>query len=88
MSNVVQFSLSCVRDRTSGIRVARFDGRWCVERLAAGDIIDRRFMPAQSDAERIAARISRRDKVMLLTAFRSRPRPWPSFHRHTPDDAA
>ncbi|MCJ2020512.1 hypothetical protein MKK84_24295 [Methylobacterium sp. E-065] len=70
------------------MRVARLDGRWCIERLEAGDIIDRRFMPAQADAERIAARICRRDKVMMLTARRSRPRPWPNFHQHTPDDAA
>lgn len=84
MWNVVQFPAARIRDRSSGVRVALLAGRWCVERLEAGDIIDRRFMPAQSDAERIAARISRRDKVMLLTARSSRPRPWPSFHQHTP----
>jgi len=72
----------------SGVRVTHFDGRWCVERLAVGFVTDRRFMPSQADAERIAARICRRDKVMMLTALRSRPRLWPSFHMHTPDDAA
>ena len=88
MWNVVRFPPCRIRDRTSGIRVALFAGRWCIERLEAGDVTDRRFMPAQADAERIAARISRRDKVMLLTASRTRPRPWPSFHQHTPEDAA
>ncbi|WP_267427202.1 hypothetical protein [Methylobacterium sp. GC_Met_2] len=88
MSNVVQFPRSRVLDRTSGVRVAHFAGRWCVERIAESIVVDRRFMPTQADAERIAGRIARRDKVMMLTARRSRPRPWPSFHMHTPDDAA
>ncbi|GJE14447.1 hypothetical protein FOHLNKBM_5522 [Methylobacterium longum] len=88
MWNVVQFPRTSTRDRTSGVRVAYFAGRWCVERLEQGIITDRRFMPAQSDAERIAVRIARRDKVTLLTGLRSRPRPSPSFHLHTPDDAA
>jgi hypothetical protein len=78
----------CLQDRTSGIRVVLLNGRWCVERVSQGVVADRRFMPSQADAQRIAARISRRDKVMLLTARRSRPRPWPSFHQQTPDDAA
>ncbi|MCJ2097996.1 hypothetical protein [Methylobacterium sp. E-046] len=88
MSNVIPFPqprprpLPWVRaqDKTSGIRVARFDGRWCVERLEAGDIIDRRFMPTQADAERIAIRICRRDRLTMLTARRSRPCPRPNFH--------
>ena len=90
MSNIIPFSRMQVevRDRTSGIRVAMLNGRWCIERLEAGDVTDRRFMPAQSDAERIAGRIARRDKVTMLTARRRRPRPWPSFHHHSPDDAA
>lgn len=96
MSNVIPFPrprprpLPWVRpqERRSGMRVARLDGRWCIERLIVGDIVDRRFMPTQADAERIALRISRRDKLPMLTARRSRPRPWPSFHQHTPEDAA
>lgn len=88
MWNVVQFPPTRARDRMSGVRVALFSGRWCVERLEAGDVVNRRFMPTQTDAERIAARICRRDKLMMLTARRCRPRPWPSFHQHTPDDAA
>jgi hypothetical protein len=81
MSKGVQFPRARFEARTSGIRVSFLSGRRCIERLEAGDVIDRRFMPAQSEAERIAARISRRDKVMMLTALRSRPRSWPSFHR-------
>ena len=88
MSNVVPFPRETWCNKVSGVRVARFDGRWCVERLAVGFVADRRFMPTQADAERIAGRIARRDKVMMLTARRSRPRPWPSFHQHAPDDAA
>ena len=88
MSNVVPFPREHWRHKASGVRVAYFDGCWCVERLAVGFVTDRRFMPTHADAERIAVRIARRDKVMLLTALRSRPRPWPSFHLQTPDDAA
>ena len=88
MSNVVQFPREHWRHKVSGVRVARLADRWCVERIAVGFVTDRRFMPTQTDAERIAVRIDRRDKVMLLTALRSRPRPWPSFYQHTPDDAA
>ena len=96
MSKVIPFPGPCSRlllwvrapDRTSGLRGTRLDERWCIERLVLGDIVDRRFMPTQADAERIAARIARRDKLPLLTARRSRPRPWPSFHQHSPDDAA
>jgi hypothetical protein len=88
MSTVVQFPRERWCHKVSGVQVARFDGRWCVERLAVGFVTDRRFMPTQADAERIAVRIARRDKVMMLTALRSRPRPWPSFHQHTSDDAA
>ncbi|MCJ2067563.1 hypothetical protein MKK75_01885 [Methylobacterium sp. J-030] len=77
-----------IRDRTSGMRVALLNGRWCIERLEAGAITDRRFMPTQADAERSARRIASRDKVMMITARRSRPRPRPSFHQDTPDDAA
>ncbi len=88
MGTVVEFPRERWRHKATGVRVAYFEGRWCIERLAVGFVTDRRFMPAQSDAERIARRIARRDKVPLLTARRSRPRPWPSFHQHTPDTAA
>lgn len=87
-ATVVPFPRERWRQKVSGVRVARFSGRWCVERVAAGFVADRRFMPRQADAQRIAARVSRRDGLMLLTALTSRPRPWPSHYSHTPDDAA
>ncbi|KQS65045.1 hypothetical protein ASG32_31030 [Methylobacterium sp. Leaf361] len=46
---------------------------WCVERLEAGDIISRSRMPSRADAQRIATRISRRDKVPLLATCLPRP---------------
>ena len=82
MWNVVQFPRTRIRDRSSGIRVALLAERWCVERLVAGDIDTRRPMPSEADARRIAARISRRDKVSLLPTYRHR------RGHHTPDDAA
>jgi hypothetical protein len=80
MWNVVQFPAARLRDRSSGVRLAFVAGRWCVERLEAGDIIVRSRMPSRADAQRIADRISRRDKIALLpTASPSRaassPRP-------------
>ena len=50
----------------SGIRAARVARRWCVERLMSGTIIHRAEMPTMEDAQRIAARVSRRDRVTLL----------------------
>lgn len=87
MWNVVQFPAARIRDRSSGVRVALLASRWCVERLEAGDIIARSRMPSEADAHRIAARISRRDKVPLLPTYRPR-HPWPTAGQHTPDDAA
>lgn len=87
MWNVVQFLSARVRDRSSGVRVAFVSDRWCVERLEAGDVTMRSRMPSQADAQRIAARISRRDKVPLLPTYRQR-RPWRTAGHHTPDDAA
>lgn len=66
MWNVVQFPRTRVRDRASGVRAAYVADCWCVERLEAGDIITRSRMPSRSDAERIATRVSRRDKVPVL----------------------
>ena len=87
MWNVVQFPRARIRDRSSGVRVAFLADRWCIERLEAGDIATRRPMPSQADAQRIAARISRRDKVPLLPTYRHR-RPLHTAGQHTPDDAA
>lgn len=50
----------------SGIRAARAARGWCVERLMSGAIIHRAEMPAMEDAQRIAARVSRRDRIVLL----------------------
>lgn len=88
MWNVVQFPRHRIRDRASGVRVAYVADRWSVERLDEGVIVDRTFAPTQADAQRIAARISRRDKVTLLPALTSRSRPWPTTQPRTPDDAA
>ena len=87
MWNVVQFPHARIRDRSSGVRVACIAGRWSVDRLEAGDIIARSPMPSQADAQRIAARISRRDKVSLLPAYRPRG-PRSMSDDNTPDDAA
>lgn len=87
MWNVVQFPRTGIRDRSSGVRAAYLSGRWCVERLDAGDIVTRSPMPSQADAQRIAARISRRDKVPLLPAHQHR-RPWHTAGHRTLDDAA
>jgi hypothetical protein len=88
MSNVVQFPRHRIRDRASGIRAACIADRWCVEHLDQGIVTDRTFVPTLADARRVAARISRRDKVTLLTAVTSRPRPWSTTKPRTPDDAA
>lgn len=87
MWNIVQFPRARIRDRSSGVRVAYVADRWCVERLEAGDITARSRMPSQSDAQRIATRISRRDKVPLLPPYQSR-RPRSAAGRSTPNDAA
>lgn len=87
MWNVVQFPPARIRDRSSGVRVAFVADRWCVERLEAGDVTTRSRMPSQADAQRVAARISRRDKVRLLPTGRSSP-PRHMGGQHTPNDAA
>ena len=87
MWNVVQFPAARIRDRSSGVRVARITGHWFIERVEAGGITDRRPMPSESDAHRIAARISRRDKLPLLPTYQHR-RPSPTAGRYNPDDAA
>jgi hypothetical protein len=87
MWNVVQFPRARVRDRSSGVRAALVTGCWCIERLQTGDIIGRTRMPSRADAERIAARISRRDKTALLPTCQPR-RPNRAGSHHTPDDAA
>ena len=87
MWNVVQFPTNRIRDRSSGVRAACITGHWFIERLESGAITDRRPAPSETDARRIAARISRRDKVPLLPACRHR-RPWDGTGRHTPNDAA
>ena len=87
MWNVVQFLPARVRDRSSGVRVAFVADRWCVERLEAGDVTKRSRMPSQADAQRIAARVSRRDKVRLLPAHLIR-RPAEMSGSHTSNDAA
>jgi hypothetical protein len=87
MWNVVQFPQAHVRDRSSGVRVAFVSDRWCVECLEAGDVTMRSRTPSQADAQRIAARISHRDKVPLLPAHLPR-RPARISRSHTPNDAA
>ena len=65
-ATVIPFPARPCRARTSGVRIAYVAGRWCVERLAGGGITGRNRMPTRKDAERIALRISRRDKARLL----------------------
>ncbi|MDN3573370.1 hypothetical protein, partial [Methylobacterium longum] len=81
------FPRTGIRDRASGVRIAYVADYWCIERLRSGDITDRRPMPSEADARRIAARISRRDKVPLLPTYQHR-RPWRTAKDYTPDDAA
>lgn len=50
----------------SGIRAAHIARRWWVERLTKGTVTHRVEMPALEDAQRVAARVSRRDRVALL----------------------
>ncbi|GJE14787.1 hypothetical protein FOHLNKBM_5862 [Methylobacterium longum] len=86
---IIPFPRERCRPTTSGVRVAYVADRWCVERLDQGIIIDRQIMPARSDAQRVAVRTSRRDKVTLLPpALTDRPRPWSGRRPSTPDDAA
>lgn len=87
MWNVVQFPRAHIRDRSSGVRVACISGHWFIEWVEVGGITDRRPMPSEADAGRIAARISRRDKVPLLPTCQHR-RPWDKAAHRTPDDAA
>lgn len=87
MWNIVQFPPARVRDRSSGVRAAFVADIWFVERLEAGDITARSRMPSQADAQRIAARISRRDKVRLLPPYQPR-RPKSPAGCPTPNGAA
>ncbi|TXN00488.1 hypothetical protein FV242_21880 [Methylobacterium sp. WL64] len=87
MGKVIPFPRDRTQPSASGVRVARISGNWFIERLEAGSITDRRPAPSGPDAQRIAARISRRDKVPLLPA-RQHSRPWDKAGTHTPDDAA
>lgn len=66
MGAVIPFPGDRSRARTSGVRVAYVADHWCVERLVGGVITGRNRMPTRADAERIAARVSRRDKAPLL----------------------
>ncbi|MEE7450002.1 hypothetical protein MRF4_20540 [Methylobacterium radiotolerans] len=87
MGTVLPFPQHRARQGASGVRVALVAGRWCIERLEAGDIIARIHMPTQADAQRIAARISRRDKARLLATCLPRP-PRRAGTHPAPDDAA
>lgn len=87
MWNVVQFPPARVRDRSSGVRVAFVADRWCVERLEAGDVTMCSRMPSRADAQRIATRTSRRDKVLLLPPHLRR-RTTRLHGSHVPTDAA
>ena len=87
MGSILSFPQHRTRPSASGVRVARISADWFIERLEAGSITDRRPVPSQADAQRIAARISRRDKVPLLPT-RQHSRPWDKAGTHTPDDAA
>lgn len=87
MGHVIPFPHKRTRPSASGIRAAFVADRWCIERLQAGDIIGRISMPSQSDAQRIAARISRRDKTRLLPPCVPRP-PRRAGTDPTPDAAA
>jgi len=71
MGTVVPFPSAPRENRASGVRAACIAGRWCIERLASGVIVGRTQMPTQPDAERVAARISRRDRIELLPARRT-----------------
>jgi hypothetical protein len=87
MWNVIAFPPARIRDRSSGVRVAFAADQWGVERLKAGEVVARYRMPSQADAQRIAGRISRRDKMPLLPTYQSRSSVR-MFGRSTPDDAA
>lgn len=66
MRSVMLFPRELSWSGASGVRVAYVADYWCVERLANGVIPGRTRMPTRADAERIAARITRRDKLALL----------------------
>lgn len=85
MGTVIPFPRERTRPSASGVRIAFVADHWCVERLEAGDIIARNRMPSRSDAERIAARISRRDKIALLAPCLSLRK---SSHHRPSGDAA
>ena len=87
MWNVVQFPQAHVRDRSSSVRVAYVADRWCFEHVKTGDITGRRPMPSLADAQRIATRISRRDRVPLLAPCVPHPSRRADIYP-TPDDAA
>lgn len=65
-ATLLAFPVRPCRARTSGVRIAYVADGWCVERLAAGCITGRTRMPGRADAERIARRISLRDRATLL----------------------
>lgn len=87
MGTVLPFPQHRARQSASGVRAAFVADRWCVEHVKAGDITDRRPMPSLADAQRIATRISRRDRVPLLAPCVPRPSRHADTHS-TPDDAA
>jgi|FEC22Drversion2_1045045.scaffolds.fasta_scaffold01845_4 hypothetical protein len=87
MGTVLPFPQHRARQSASGVRVAFVAGHWCIERLQAGDIIARSRMPSLADAQRIATRISRRDRVPLLAPCVPRPSRRTGAHS-TPDGAA
>nr|WP_042673952.1 hypothetical protein [Methylobacterium sp. B34] len=87
MGTVIPFPHKRTRPTASAVRVALVADRWCIERLEAGDIIARINMPLRSDAQRVAARISRRDKARLLPPCIPRTAHRSGTHS-TPDDAA
>lgn len=66
LMGVIPFSREHGQPGLSGVRIAYVGDRWCVETLVDGAIIRRNIMPSLPAAERVAARISRRDKVALL----------------------
>ena len=65
-ATLIAFPLRPCRSRTSSVRIAYVADGWCVERLASGSIIGRTRMPTRADADRIARRISLRDRATLL----------------------
>lgn len=65
-ATIIQFPTRAGPPSASGIRIAYVPAWWCVERLIAGQVTERTRMNTKADAERIARRVARRDKLPLL----------------------